>query len=171
MNAVLLFARSRHDSDKDSDKDDSKICPHENTTGPPLVPFVGNLSFHSFATILTGASAVFCFLAIAVAISLHALNYTNRVQQRQVIRIILLVPWVSLFCFLMVWQEGAGEYLIGSLDFGCAIALSAFLLLMCDYVLASPGGYQQLLGDDPAKPKDKTKGLAWFKVFYLLPLI
>ncbi|PVI02447.1 hypothetical protein DM02DRAFT_559880 [Periconia macrospinosa] len=160
MNAVLLLARSRHDDD-DTSNSNKTTCPLP-PTSPEIVPIVGNLTFHSLATIITGACAVFSFLVIAVLVGLHAFNYTNRIQQRQVIRIVLLVPWVSFFCFLTVWQEEAGEYLLGSLDFGCAVALSAFLLLMCDYVLASPDGYHELL-EKGMTPSDDTKGKAWFK--------
>jgi hypothetical protein len=83
---------------------------------------------------------------ICILIATHAFNYSNRVQQRQVIRIALLVPYVAFFSFLIVWLDGAGEYLVESLDFGCAIALAAFILLMCDFVLSHPGGFDDLFG-------------------------
>jgi hypothetical protein len=69
------------------------------------------------------------------------------VQQRQIIRIVLLVPLVALFSFLIVWQEGAGTCLFESLDFGCAIALSAFLQYLGDYVLSHPDEFDEIFGE------------------------
>jgi hypothetical protein len=121
-------------------------CPIENTAGPEIVAFVGNLTFHEFATILSGACAIISTILVAIPIVLHAFNYSNPVQQRQIIRIILLVPWVALFAFLIVWRDDIGDYMVESLDFGCSIALSAFLLLMCDFVLSHRDGFDDLFG-------------------------
>jgi hypothetical protein len=79
------------------------------------------------------------------------------VQQRQVIRICLLVPWVAFFSFLIVWRNDVGEYLVESLDFGCAIALSAFLLFMCDLVLSHPGGFEDLFGTNAHSSGPRAK--------------
>jgi hypothetical protein len=161
MNTSSLFVRRLFHHDDE----DKTVCPVEDITGPPIIPFVGNLSFHAFATILSGACPALSFLIIAVVITFHALHYSNPIQQRQIIRIILLIPWIAFFAFLIVWQEGAGEYLVESLDFGCAIALAAFLLLMCDYILASPMGADELLGAGSAKRKNgKEDSPKWFKV-------
>jgi hypothetical protein len=122
------------------------VCPTKDTHGPAIEPFLGALTYHKFSIILAGACAVVSTLMICVLVATHAFNYSNRVQQRQVIRIALLIPYVSFFSFLIVWLDGAGEYLVESLDFGCAIALSAFLLLMCDFVLSHPGGFDDLFG-------------------------
>jgi hypothetical protein len=144
----LLLARAK--GDKNSDED--HICPSEDTTGPAIVKFVGNFTYHEFATILSGACAILSTIIILVLVSMHAFNYSNPVQQRQVIRIALLVPWVALFSFLIVWLDSVGEYLVESLDFGCAFALSAFLLFMCDLVLSHPGGFEDLFREVP-KPE------------------
>ncbi|KAF2260511.1 hypothetical protein CC78DRAFT_417946, partial [Lojkania enalia] len=81
----------------------------------------------------------------------HATNYSSPVQQRQVIRVVYLVPWVAIFSFLIIWLESAGEYLVESLDFGCSIALSAFLLLLCDYILSHPDRFDELFSDGTLK--------------------
>jgi hypothetical protein len=102
---------------------------------------------------------------VGALIALHAFNYSNSVQQRQIIRIVLLVPWVSLFSFLVVWREDAGEYLEGSLDFGCSIALSSFLLLMCDFVLSHDSGFDDLFGPGARSDRMSSKDSpAWLKV-------
>jgi hypothetical protein len=156
-----LIARKLRD-----DTEDKRVCPVEDTSGPAIVPIVGNLTFHDVASIVSGACAIASIVIAGVLIARHAMNYSNPVQQRQILRVILLIPWVAIFCFLIVWQEGAGEYMVESLDFGCAIALSSFLLLMCDFVLSHRGGFEELFGDGAwAKGTTETKGPAWLKVW------
>ncbi|KAF1848863.1 uncharacterized protein K460DRAFT_393833 [Cucurbitaria berberidis CBS 394.84] len=142
MHPAVLLSRSllnRRNTSK-------HVCPKEDESGPAIVPFIGNLTYHQFAMILSGTCAAFSALVVALIIAMHAHNYSNPVQQRQIIRIMLLVPWVALFSFLIVWREDAGDYLTESLDFGCSIALASFLLLMCDFVLSHRGGFDDLFG-------------------------
>ncbi|KAH7093706.1 organic solute transporter Ostalpha-domain-containing protein [Paraphoma chrysanthemicola] len=147
MHAIVLSTRGLFSGkDDDSNSTSQHICPVKDTTGPTIVPFVGTLTYHQFSVILAGACALLSALVVCVLIATHAMNYSNPVQQRQIIRVMLLIPWVALFSFLIVWQEGAGDYLVESLDFGCAIALSSFLLLMCDFVLSHRGGFDDLFG-------------------------
>jgi hypothetical protein len=148
MHSILLISRAVLDKgNEDSNSTSDHVCPTEDTSGPAIVNFVGNLTYHQFSTILSGSCAILSTLIIAALVGLHAANYSNPVQQRQAIRIALLVPWVALFSFLIVWRDDIGDYLVLSLDFGCAIALSAFLLFMCDLVLAHPGGFDDLFGE------------------------
>ncbi|CAN9148750.1 unnamed protein product [Alternaria alternata] len=159
MDTFILVARNHLERRKNS-----KTCPIEDTRGPEIVPFVGDLTFHQFATILSGACAILSTIIVGILIALHAFNYSNPVQQRQIIRIMLLVPWVALFSFLVVWREDAGEYLVHSLDFGCSIALSAFLLFMCDLVLSHRGGFDALFGEGArAKGTLKENSPNWLK--------
>jgi hypothetical protein len=146
----------------------SHVCPSE-IDGPPIVPIIGSYTFHEVATIASGACGLFSLLICAFIIAGHATNYSFPVQQRQIIRIVLLIPWVSLFSFLIVLEEKAGVYLVESLDFGCAIALSAFLLLMCDFVLSHPDGFEDLFGAGArSRGALQTKGPAWLKVRTLI---
>ncbi|KAF1358543.1 hypothetical protein EJ07DRAFT_166787 [Lizonia empirigonia] len=142
----------------------SHVCPAENLGGPAIIPIIGKYTFHEVATVVAGACALFSALICGFTIAGHATNYSFPVQQRQVIRIVLLIPWVALFSFLVVLEEKAGVYLVESLDFGCAIALSAFLLLMCDFVLSHPDGFEDLFGvGAQSRGALQTKGLAWLK--------
>ncbi|KAL5121565.1 hypothetical protein ACEQ8H_000637 [Pleosporales sp. CAS-2024a] len=151
------------------------VCPSVNQSGPPIVDFVGTLTFHEFSVILSGSCAILSAVIIAALIGTHAFNYSNPVQQRQIIRICLLVPWVALFSFLIVWLEATGGYLAESLDFGCAIALSAFLLFMCDLVLSHPSGFDDLFGAGAEtrgprskKSPPKLKNM-WYGVLQFIP--
>jgi len=160
MNTLMLRARNHLER-----RDDSKTCPLEDAHGPEIIPFIGNLTFHQFATILSGACAILSTLIVVALIALHAFNYSNPVQQRQIIRIMLLIPWVALFSLLVVWRSDIGEYLAPSLDFGCSIALSSFLLFMCDLVLSHQEGFDGLFGEG-AKVKGalKMNSPTWLKV-------
>ncbi|KAF2475427.1 uncharacterized protein BDR25DRAFT_331855 [Lindgomyces ingoldianus] len=140
------------------------VCPAEDSAGPAIVPFVGNITFHTFATILSGACAIASCLMCSFLILQHAINYSNPVQQRQIMRIILLVPWVAVFAFLCVWLEGAGEYLFESLDFGCSIALSSFLLFLCDIILSDTHGFDALFGEGAwSRGQFSTNSPKWLK--------
>lgn len=165
MNELLHAVVARSRKENEDSNADRNVCPVEDTLGPAIVPIVGNLTFHDVASIVSGSCAIVSVLIACVLIARHASNYSNPVQQRQVIRVILLVPWIAIFCFLIVWQQDAGEYIIESLDFGCAIALSSFLLMMCDFVLSHPGGFDDLFGQGArARGTTQTKGPAWLKV-------
>jgi hypothetical protein len=156
MHPTLLVSRGLFNDDKDSDSS-NHVCPTEDTSGPAIVNFVGNLTYHQFSVILSGSCAILSTLIIAALVAVHAVHYSNPVQQRQIIRIALLVPWVALFSFLIVWLDDIGDYLVLSLDFGCAIALSAFLLFMCDLVLSHPGGFDDLFGQG-AQAASESRG-------------
>ncbi|KAF2439611.1 hypothetical protein P171DRAFT_436244 [Karstenula rhodostoma CBS 690.94] len=159
-----------HHHDKNST---DKACPTDPTNVPAdqMKPVVGSFMFHDLATILAGACSLATLLIVSVAIVRHATNFTNPIQQRQVIRILLLVPWVALFSFLIVWQEDAGEYLVESLDFGCSIAISAFLLLLCDYVLSNTGGFDELFGQGASKVvREGLDSPKWLKRIWYMAL-
>jgi hypothetical protein len=144
------------------DKDSAITCPVENHQGPPIVPLVGGHTFHSFATILSAACGLLSVSIIFVTIFQHARHYSSPIQQRQIIRILCLVPWVCFFCFLIVWQIEAGPYLVMAPDVGCAFALTSFLLLMCDYVLS-----KELFGPGASKSDlFAPNSPVWLKVCY-----
>lgn len=177
MSPVLHLTRALLEPRKlfgdDDESSDKHTCPAEDKTGPEIVPFVGDKTFHDFASILAGACAATSAVIILGVILRHALNYSNPVQQRQVIRIVLLVPWVAFFSFLIVWQPQAGEYLLESLDFGCSIAISAFLLLLCDYILSNPGGFDELFGAGALKRGQfaTSSSPPWLRVCYYQPAL
>ncbi|KAH3909842.1 hypothetical protein HBI56_130860 [Parastagonospora nodorum] len=163
MHPIALVARKDHLHNLTS-----HICPSKDESGPPIVNFVGQLTYHQFSVILSGSCAAISACIVVALVGLHALNYSNPVQQRQVIRICLLVPWVAFFSFLIVWRNDVGEYLVESLDFGCAIALSAFLLFMCDLVLSHPGGFEDLFGANAhsSGPRVKDSPMALRRMWY-----
>jgi hypothetical protein len=169
MHTFILAARGILEHNKDQNKSNSKhTCPTQNTDGPTIVPFIGNLRYHQFAAILSGSCAILSTIIVGTLVATHAFNYSNPVQQRQIIRILLLIPWVALFSFLVVWRDDAGEYLAPSLDFGCSVALSSFLLFMCDLVLSHRTGFDDMFGQGAqAKGALDGKSPFWLKVRYI----
>ncbi|KAF2737404.1 hypothetical protein EJ04DRAFT_533010 [Polyplosphaeria fusca] len=170
---AFLVARKLFGNDDDSN--DKKVCPAPDESGPTIVPLFGDMYFHTFAMILAGACGVVSLLITLFACSQHAFHYSNPVQQRQVIRVLFLIPYVSFFSFLIVWLESAGPYLEESLDFGCAFALAAFLLLLCDYVMAQPDGFDALFGEGALKRGQYTPDSppwlkrTWYSVLQYIP--
>ncbi|OCL03323.1 hypothetical protein AOQ84DRAFT_347890 [Glonium stellatum] len=157
----------RHDSGSLS----NRTCPHPDESGPTIVPLVGSMSFHKFSMILSGACGVFVLVLCLYSVFSHAMKYSRPVQQRQLIRIVCLVPWVSIISFLSIWLETAGPYIAPAIDFGAALALSAFLLLLCDYVLAGPNGSNDLLGlEAPDRGQNAGRGPQWLKKTWYLVL-
>ncbi|KAF2654308.1 hypothetical protein K491DRAFT_475875 [Lophiostoma macrostomum CBS 122681] len=172
MSAVLVSRGIFSDDDSKSTK---AVCPSE-PSGTAIEPLVGNMTFQRVAEIVSGACGIFSMLVILAIIFKHARHYSNPIQQRQIIRIVLLIPWVSFFCWLIIFQEGAGLYLLESLDFGCAIALSAFLLLLCDYILQQEGGFDDLFGEGAWKRGQFSKNSppwlkrTWYSVLQFIPI-
>lgn len=121
-------------------------CPAEEG-GPPIIPIVGNLNFHQFAIILGGACTILTCLLAGFLIFQHAINYTFPVRQRQIIRIVSLIPFISIASFLCVWLEGAAHYIEPAMDVGTSFALASFLLFLCDLVISNPQGFDELFGN------------------------
>ena len=163
---ALLGARDLPRDDKSN-----HTCPSVNTSGPPIEPLFGSITFHTFATILSGACLALTAVIAFFHIMRHATHYSCPTQQRQVIRIICLVPWVSAVSFLSVLAESAGEYIAPAIDVGSALALSSFLLLLCDFVLAEPDGFDELFGDGAmAKGVFASTSPQWLKVRFWIHL-
>jgi hypothetical protein len=82
MNASLFIARKLFHHPDDNDNSNSshsssnhsksnQPCPTEVNSGPAIVPIFGSTTFHSFATILSGACAIFSTLIVLAIIFLH----------------------------------------------------------------------------------------------------
>ncbi|KAH7130203.1 organic solute transporter subunit alpha/Transmembrane protein, partial [Dendryphion nanum] len=132
--------------------------------GLAIVLFIGSMTYRIFASILSGSCALASFIIVSALVLQYPRHYSNPIQQRQIIWILFLIPWVALFSFLIVWKRDAGECLIGSLDFGCATALSSFLLLLCDYIFGHPDGVDELFSDWALKNRQSvTHSPKWLK--------
>ncbi|OCL02017.1 DUF300-domain-containing protein [Glonium stellatum] len=177
MGFAALAPRSFfHHGDSNSSSSANHTCPSVNESGPKIVPFVGSITFHTFSTYLSGICLLISSSLAIVSLVRHATHYSSPTQQRQILRIACFVPWVALVSFLSVLSESAGPYIAPAVDFGTALAISAFLLLMCDFVLAGPDGFDNLFGAGamargqfaPASPPWLKR--VWYLVLQFIPV-
>ncbi|THV50414.1 hypothetical protein BGAL_0151g00100 [Botrytis galanthina] len=86
MQYLPIQARNVHfldSSKRSSDSSKNHTCPVENINDPPQVPFIGNLSFHQFIQILSGACLAFSLLLSIFIIFRHATHYSMPREQKQ----------------------------------------------------------------------------------------
>jgi hypothetical protein len=162
----LLEARKlfgSHDSG-DSSSNSTLVCPSQNESGPAIVPLVGSMTFHTLATIISGAFGIVAILISFLTIMRHAMHYTDPTKQRQVIRILMLVPWFSLVAFFSIWLESAAIYFKNATDVAESFAIAAFLLLLCDYIMSDPDGLNMLFGQYASSP-GKSPGFLKVSLF------
>ncbi|KAH8758716.1 organic solute transporter Ostalpha-domain-containing protein [Hyaloscypha sp. PMI_1271] len=120
-------------------------CPNVSVTDPAQVPLVGNLSFHHFIAIVSGACMTFSGLASFYLIFRHATHYSLPKEQRQVIRIIFVIPVFAVVSFLSIVFNDAAVYLKPIEDLYEAVALAGFFLLLCAFVQESDEERQRFI--------------------------
>lgn len=83
-------------------------------------------------------------------------------------RVSLLVPLYSLFCFLSICFPTANVYLDPWLEVFQANSLCAFFLLMCDFISPSSEKrndfFEKMTVLDKKSQAGKVGGLSWFRV-------
>jgi hypothetical protein len=118
--------------------------------GDPVNAFVGDMSFHRFATIIAGScTAVSILLCFSVSF-MHLLTYRNPSEQRQIARIVLTPAIISFFDFLAVAIYPASGFVKPLGEYYDAIALVCLYLLFITY--ATPEGRR-------GSPRDTYKQL------------
>lgn len=165
------------------------------------------MTFYTFDMILGGASAAFAVITIFLHLLNHAthlsvpreqIKYTHhrpsyvdlfRLTQfflltylvlSRIMRVALLIPSYSIFCFLCICLPQATVYLLPWLDVFQASCLAAYFLLLCEYV--SPHDDERDLFFSTIELKDTRArkqgmdGAKWFRVrpyliFVYFPLL
>ena len=168
MDRARLLSRGffHHPSNSSS----NHTCPSVNESGPTIIPLVGSMSYHTLSSIIAGVCLVFTSALALISLMRHATHYSSPIQQRQILRIICLIPWVGLISFLSVLSESVGPYIAPAIDVGVSLAISAFLLLLCDFVLAGPDGFDDLFGAGAtSRGQFNMQSPKWLKrVWYLV---
>ncbi|OCK91020.1 uncharacterized protein K441DRAFT_642148 [Cenococcum geophilum 1.58] len=123
------------------------------------------MSYHTLSSIIAGVCLVLTSFLALISLMRHAAHYSSPVQQRQILRIICLIPWVGLITFLSVLSESAGPYIAPAVDVGVSLAISAFLLLLCDFVLAGATARGQFNMQSP-----KWLKRVWYLVLQFIPV-
>jgi len=133
-------------------------CPSDNTAAVEQSSFWDSGNVHWDAHRIGWAIAGAC-TAVTVIISLfsvlgHCRNYTNRIQQRQIIRILYMPPVYAVISFLSYrFFRDYTYYSFVEVVYE-AFTLSAFLLLLIDYVAESAHGHK---AENAMARKDKRR--------------
>lgn len=97
-------------------------------------PIAGPLIFHSLALIIAAASIVVAIAMSFYLIMRHATNYTMPNEQKQIIRILFMVPIYACSSFLSLRFYYHAIYFQVLSDCYEAFAISSFFSLMCHYI-------------------------------------
>lgn len=97
-------------------------------------PIAGPLIFHSLALIIAAASTVVAIAMSFYLIMRHATNYTVPNEQKQIIRILFMVPIYACSSFLSLRFYYHAIYFQVLSDCYEAFAISSFFSLMCHYI-------------------------------------
>ncbi|KAM7199926.1 Organic solute transporter Ostalpha domain containing protein [Naviculisporaceae sp. PSN 640] len=98
------------------------------------IPIAGPLTFHQLALIIGGGTALIAILLSFYLIMMHATNYTVPHEQKQIIRILFMVPIYATSSFLMIRFYWHAIYFQVICDCYEAFAISSFFSLMCHYI-------------------------------------
>ncbi|KAI2866857.1 hypothetical protein CBS147343_176 [Aspergillus niger] len=146
----------------------------------------GGITFHQLCLIMGGAFGLMAILVSFYLIGMHATHYSKKIEQRHIIRILLMVPVYSVVAWLGTYFYKNDVYydLIGN----CyeAFAISAFFSLMCAYIapdLHSQKEYfrgvepkpwvwpipwlQKCTGGEKGIWRTPRSGLTWFNVIWV----
>lgn len=145
------------------------------------------LTFHHFGLIL---SAVFGVVAMVVSFYLilrHASHYLKPYEQKQIIRILVMIPIYALVSFLSYLYYHNALYFEIMRDCYEAFAISSFFTLMCHYIAPNlhdqkeyfrnieprnwvwPLDWMQKCtgGEDKGWLRKPRSGLTWFNVIWI----
>ncbi|KAF8649120.1 hypothetical protein AX16_006001 [Volvariella volvacea WC 439] len=134
----------------------SEECPSENTTAIDQSKFWDSDGMHwephRIGWAVAGGCALLTVLISSFTISQHCRNYTNPAQQRQILRILYMPPVYAIISFFSYrFFRYYTYYSFISIAYE-AITLSAFLLLIIEYVAATTSGRK---AEDALERKDK----------------
>lgn len=153
---ILLFARA----------DDEDSCARPTTDDNGDVLSIG-ITTHTLLKIL---SAVFLGLTVLnsiIHITRHLTRYTAPIQQRQIIRIILVPTVFAIFSFLSVLFYQTSIYLRPLAEIYESIAIPAIFILYVHYVFPGSHSWRELFYrlEDPYSREAGIVGgdVTWFK--------
>ncbi|KAE8270922.1 hypothetical protein A4X09_0g1424 [Tilletia walkeri] len=133
-------------------------CPSTNTAAIEQDEFFLNFHFnaglqpHEIGWLVAGAAAAITLILSLSNVLAHAHHYTRPLEQRQIIRILLFAPIYAVVSFFGYRYFREYEYFeLGEVAME-AIAISAFLILLLQYIGDAVEDLQAVFGQ-----KDKTK--------------
>ncbi|KAM5346000.1 hypothetical protein ACJ41O_011861 [Fusarium nematophilum] len=99
-------------------------------------PLDSGIRVHGLLISLSAAACAVACLVSAYLIYKHARNYTKPSQQRQAIRILLMVPVYSIACVFSIIFYRQHVYIAAIYEFYESLVIAAFFLLLCDLLHA-----------------------------------
>ncbi|KAL7928272.1 organic solute transporter Ostalpha domain-containing protein [Trichoderma chlorosporum] len=142
-------------------------CPSHDLSENATEAIFGTVTFFKLDKILSGSCVVVACIIIFIHLFSHANRLSNPSEQVKIMRISLLVPFYSLFCFLSICFPTANVYLDPWLEVFQANSLCAFFLLMCDFI--SPDSekrsdfFSKMTVLDKKSRAGQVGGLSWFR--------
>ncbi|KAK0548274.1 hypothetical protein OC845_003673 [Tilletia horrida] len=133
-------------------------CPSTNTADVEQDQFFLNLNIssglqpHEIGWLISGAAALLTVLIALYNVFSHAYTYTRPLEQRQIIRILLFAPVYAVVSFFSFRYFRTYEYFAIAETAMEAIAISAFLMLLLQYIGHQIEDQKAVFGS-----KDKTK--------------
>ncbi|KAK1708329.1 uncharacterized protein CLUP02_17643 [Colletotrichum lupini] len=94
----------------------------------------GPLTFHDLALIIAGSCTIIAICLSFYLVFMHSINYTKPREQRQIIRILFMVPVYAASSFLQLWYYWHAVYFQLMSDCYEAFAIASFFSLMCHYL-------------------------------------
>ncbi|KAJ5984242.1 hypothetical protein N7481_006341 [Penicillium waksmanii] len=148
---------------------------HSNTTCPMpkhLVAdapdnIVGDLTFHQFNMILSGACTGLTCLVIFTSMFNHAIHLSDPNKQTKIMRIASMFPIYSIFSLLSICFPDTYVYLNGWVKFFQGIAMYSFFMLLCDFLAPNDRHRVEFFASlrIPSRfdKSNTTDGLSWLK--------
>ncbi|KAJ6593951.1 organic solute transporter Ostalpha-domain-containing protein [Mycena capillaripes] len=135
-----------------------QTCPSDNSADVDQTSFwnSGSLNWdaHRIGWAIAGGCTVVTVLISFVSVLGHCRNYTNRRQQRQIIRILYMPPVYAVISFLSYrFFRDYTYYSLVEVVYE-ALTISAFLLLLIEYVADSATGHS---AENAMARKDKRR--------------
>ncbi|EMD36088.1 hypothetical protein CERSUDRAFT_115994 [Gelatoporia subvermispora B] len=136
----------------------STLCPSDNSQAVEQDSFWSangvNWDAHRIGWVIAGACAAATVILTIINVTQHCLHYTNRAEQRQILRVLYMPAVYAVISFFSYRYFRSYTYydLIE-----CAyesVTLSAFLLLLIEFVAATAAGHNV---DNAIARKDKHK--------------
>ncbi|KAI0259472.1 DUF300-domain-containing protein [Gloeopeniophorella convolvens] len=120
-------------------------CPSDNTQVVDQSSFWSHGSIHwdahRIGWAIAGGCAALTVLISAFSVLQHCRNYTNRAEQRQIIRVLYMPPVYAVISFFSFRYFRSYTYYSLIQVVYEAITLSAFLLLLIEYVASTSAGH------------------------------
>ncbi|KKK19562.1 hypothetical protein P175DRAFT_0506376 [Aspergillus ochraceoroseus IBT 24754] len=133
----------------------------ENETIHEIDLWDGGLTFHELSLIIIGGFAVLAVLISFCLIMLHATHYSKPVEQRHIIRILLMIPIYSLVAWLSTFYYKNAVYYSVLGDCYEAFTISAFFALLCHYI--APDLHSQKEYFRGIQPKNWVWPIPWLQ--------